>query len=306
MVGNIAHLRGHDNNWADYVGILRACRLGAYADEGRGAAPCEDIDLSHLLYMQYIPSVYWAMTVLTTTGYGDIVPVDDNERIFTLFVFIIVIIVAAIIMMYIEEIVALLDVTSSIKSQRENKIQSFLSRELSGREDITSDGTVNTLITKYFERLWLIQRGASPSEIKEFLCPRIYSNSVLRAIERSLDSIFYLKNTSNAFRNRLCSAMKMNVYVTGEYIFHKNELSRKLIVLFDGEISLVDDESGLIQKNEDDDLQRFSYTKKSSQKSSKLKSPTLSTTSSTRGVNLPAFDNPSSVGRQLMSNSIRY
>jgi len=299
MIANIAHLQGDSNNWADVLGILRECTLGSHAD---GTSSCDDTDLDRLLYQQYVPSVYWAMTVLTTTGYGDIVPINDNEKGFTILVFIVVTIICAYVMMYLEEIVALLDVTSSIKSRRENKVQSFLSRELSSREDAVSDESITALVNKYFHRLWSIQKGASPAEIKTFLCPRIYSRSIQQATERCLDNIFYLKKASRAFRSKLCSKMTMNVYVAGEYIFHRNELSRKLFILFDGEVSLVDDESAKPQAEED--FQRYSYTKKGSQKFSRLKpstTSTTSTTSSSRSANTSVVD----TSEHLLSRTAR-
>ena len=39
-------------------------------------------------YMQYWTSMYWAITTLTATGYGDIVPANSSERCVATFIFV--------------------------------------------------------------------------------------------------------------------------------------------------------------------------------------------------------------------------
>lgn len=36
-------------------------------------------------YVKYITSIYWAITTMITVGYGDVKPINSNEKLFGIF-----------------------------------------------------------------------------------------------------------------------------------------------------------------------------------------------------------------------------
>ena len=70
------------------TGYLR--RLHEFDDDAPPGTWIEAYDhgsgVTSTVWVQYLYSVYWALTTLTTVGYGDLVPVNDTERCATLLV----------------------------------------------------------------------------------------------------------------------------------------------------------------------------------------------------------------------------
>eukprot|EP00602_Paraphysomonas_sp_CaronLab_P011332 CAMPEP_0185040618 /NCGR_PEP_ID=MMETSP1103-20130426/38884_1 /TAXON_ID=36769 /ORGANISM="Paraphysomonas bandaiensis, Strain Caron Lab Isolate" /LENGTH=940 /DNA_ID=CAMNT_0027579995 /DNA_START=676 /DNA_END=3498 /DNA_ORIENTATION=+ len=64
-------------------------RLTLKRDDGQTWSDSERSRVSDDLYSKYIAAVYWIFTTSTSVGYGDIVPENDAERIYALFVMLI-------------------------------------------------------------------------------------------------------------------------------------------------------------------------------------------------------------------------
>ena len=136
------HLRNNENNWASVAGILSTC--SSYSHHHDVSSPSSNASMTttyglespsscaptrEVMLTQGIYSMYWAITVLTTTGYGDITPVSELERVFNIVVFVMGILMYATVIAHMEDIVSQLDVTKKIFTKKINRIQGFLKRE---------------------------------------------------------------------------------------------------------------------------------------------------------------------------------
>ena len=138
------HLHNNENNWASVAGILSTCSSSSYSHHHDVSSPSSNASMTttyglesptscaptrEVMLTQGIYSMYWAITVLTTTGYGDITPVSELERVFNIVVFVMGILMYATVIAHMEDIVSQLDVTKKIFTKKINRIQGFLKRE---------------------------------------------------------------------------------------------------------------------------------------------------------------------------------
>jgi CRP-like cAMP-binding protein len=70
------------------------------------------------LEVQYIYSIYWAVTTLTTVGYGDVVPVNDSERTFGVGSMLVSALVFGYMMSNMSSLVAAMDRTQAIVEEK--------------------------------------------------------------------------------------------------------------------------------------------------------------------------------------------
>jgi len=101
-----------------------------------------------------------------------------------------------------------------------------------------SPSSFDKRVGKYFNKLWMIQRGAESEEIVTFLPIQLYSEIVGRTLETDLSKLFFFSSTSAEFQRALISKLTIHHYLSGEYMFRTGQAADRLYLVFKGNISL--------------------------------------------------------------------
>lgn len=234
---------------------------------------------------QYIHSLYWAITLLTTTGYGDIHPISNIEKGYNIILYILGIMAYTLLVTYLQEIMSGWDITYGLFKQRmeiiyvvlydelfnTTKHQQHLTKEYTNttvsttntyddiNDDIDDDdidddndnmNEINVIknkslvsdVKRYYDHLWIMQRGLMHYEIQEYMPNRLYSATLLHIFAKQMRSLFFIQQCSLEFQYAFLNKLKVHYYMQGDYIFHTGEVARSLYLLHTGDVTLISSE----------------------------------------------------------------
>lgn len=214
-IASFNHNTGDTFNWADAIDL--------YATS-----------VNH----QYTVSLYFAITVLNTVGYGDIVPESNREKIFTCFLIVVGSGIFALIMVRLQNIVANLDVSTQIFNLRVECVQTFLLKENVPEQ-------LRNKSNNYHVKLWTCNRGVSGADLKVFLPSKIYNHVMKQFLLSKLNTLYFVNELSNEFQDEFVGLFTIQEYIKGDYIFIEGEISTDLHFVKKGLVELVEVEDKL-------------------------------------------------------------
>ncbi|MDM8538809.1 ion transporter, partial [Desulfobacterales bacterium HSG17] len=183
---------------------------------------------------QYLRSLYWTITTMTTVGYGDITPVLDIEYLLAILV---MMMGASMYAFIIGNIASLFSNLDSTKSNFFNKIES-VTQYLKSRQ-VPHDLILQ--LRRYYEYQWDIHKGGKENELLDDL-PVQFRLKILRHLIRELiEQVPLFKYCSPALRNELLTALKPQTYAPGIYIAREGETGKELFFISTGQAEITSD-----------------------------------------------------------------
>ncbi|NP_001268010.1 inward rectifying shaker-like K+ channel [Vitis vinifera] len=196
---------------------------------------------THSLWQRYVTSMYWSITTLTTTGYGDLHAVNTREMVFDIFY-----------------MVFNLGLTSYLIGNMTNLVVHGTSRTRKFRDSIQAASSFalrNQLPVRLQDQmlahLSLRHRtnseGLQQQETLEVL-PKAIRSSISHYLFYSLvDKVYLFRGVSNDLLFQLVSEMKPEYFPPKEDIILQNEAPTDLYVLVTGVVELIERRNAIEQ-----------------------------------------------------------
>jgi len=188
---------------------------------------------------QYVRSVYWATTSLTTAGYGDVSASTKIEEIFSILVLIVGTLIFATVISNLEEIVAQVDVTSTLFQQGVDDVKAFMKMRSISPE-------VQEEIGRYHDTLWLKQKGATDMSVLGYLPKRVRHEVLKFHVMKCLKFAPVFKKCSLPFLNSVLDVLQSDFFLQEQTVWEKGECGFELYFITRGSVDLMDGKTKLL------------------------------------------------------------
>ena len=179
----------------------------------------------------FINSLYWCVTTLTTVGYGDITPTTSLEKIFTMGVMILGVGAYGYIIGNISSLLGNLDIAKAQHQERTENINTFMASN-----NFPLD--LQQRVKNYFDYLWSSQRGQNQKEIFTGLPESFHIAFALELNKELLHTVPMFKGAHDDFIRDIALALKPEIVLPNDLVCEYGKIGDKMYFVSKGTLKV--------------------------------------------------------------------
>jgi len=184
---------------------------------------------------QYIRSLYWTITTMTTVGYGDITPTRPTEYVFASLIMLMGASIYAFIIGSIASLLSSIQAAKNMHWERIDSVTDFLRQR-----HVPAD--INSKVRNYYEYVWHHSRGLDKNELLNDLPGPLRLEILLHLARKILDTVPLFKYCSPVLRNELLISLESRTYTPDSYIAREGESGKAIYFITEGSVEITSEE----------------------------------------------------------------
>lgn len=184
---------------------------------------------------QYSYALYWAITTLTTVGYGDITPTTIVQRYFTMTVMLTGVAAYGYVIGNVTSFIGNLDLTRADYRRKMEEITSFMNYRSVSPE-------LQRRVQDYYEHLWESRLGKDENEILSEIPDPLRTDLALYMRKDLITKVPFFRRASEELLRDIVMALKPRVFLPGTKIIEKGEAGTCMYIVSSGSVDVVSDD----------------------------------------------------------------
>ena len=187
----------------------------------------------------YIRALYWSVTTLSTTGFGDITPKTEPQMIYTMFAMIMGAGLYATVIANIASLITRADTARAAFDEKMERLHTLMKYK-------RMPDALQRRIFDYHQYLWESGLGHDHETLLRELSPALRRAVGLFLNRHILEQVPLLKGANIAILHRLINNLRTVVYTPGDVIIHHGEMGSNMYLINRGEVEVIDPREGCV------------------------------------------------------------
>jgi len=191
-------------------------------------------------FARYLVAIYWGFTTITTVGYGDIVPITDNERMYSLLAMYAGIALMSVIT---GKLTTILSYFMQHKAQIQAQMQSV--HTYCRYRQLPMD--LRRSVVDYFGVRTQQRATCNEEKILSELSPSLKAQVVCYIFRDVIESVPFFRGCDDLFLSEVISCMEPLLFAPADIIIKKGQLEPAMYVISKGRAAILDDKFTIIK-----------------------------------------------------------